>query len=83
MTCKDRVPTEGGVVSVEPVFSHFYVDCLDPLCSYSIQYIVFLDKVYRYPHCVPLRSITVRSCCEAMLSFWHDFTKINGKNLTV
>lgn len=81
VTCKDRVPIEGGVVSVEPVFSHFYVDCLGPLCSYSIQYnyaIVFLDKVSRYPHCVPLRSITAKSCCEAMLSFW-QFTGIPTK----
>jgi len=31
VTFRDRVPTEGGVVSVEPVFSHFYVDCLGPI----------------------------------------------------
>jgi len=73
VTCYDRVPIQGGVVSTEPVFSHFYVDCLGPLCSYSIQYnyaIVFLDQVSRYPHCIPLRSITAKSCCEAMLAFW-------------
>ena len=73
VTTHDRVPIEGGVVSVEPVFNHFYVDCLGPLCSYPIQYnyaIVFLDKVSRYPHCVPLRSITAKNCCDAMLSFW-------------
>jgi len=71
ITCK--VPIQGGVVSVEPVFSHFYVDCLGPLCAYSVQYnytIVFLDQVSRYPHCVPLRSITAKNCCDAMLSFW-------------
>ena len=48
ITCYDKVPIQGGVVSVEPVFSHFYVDCLGPLCAYSIQYnyaIVFLDPV--------------------------------------
>ena len=81
ITNQDRVPIEGGVVSVEPVFSHFYVDCLGPLCSYQIQYnyaIVFLDKVSRYPHCVPLRSITAKSCCEAMLSFW-QFTGLPTK----
>jgi len=50
-------------VSVEPVFSHFYVDCLGSLCAYSIQYnyaIVFHDQVSRYPHFVPLRSIAAR-----------------------
>ena len=67
------MPIQGGVVSVEPVFSHFYIDCLGPLCAYFIQYnyaIVFLDQVSRYPHCVPLRSITAKNCCDAMLSFW-------------
>jgi len=73
VTCYDRVPIQSGVVSTEPVFSHLYVDCFGPLCSYPIQYnyaIVFLDQVSRYPHCVPLRSITAKNCCEAMLAFW-------------
>ena len=50
----------------------YYVDCLGPLCAYFIQYnyaIVFLNQVSRYPHCVPLRSITAKNCCDAMLSF--------------
>ena len=33
ITYRDRVPIEGSVVSVEPVFSHFYVDALAPLLS--------------------------------------------------
>ena len=34
ITYLDRVPIGGGVVSTEPVFSHFYVDALGPLhCS--------------------------------------------------
>ena len=74
ITCYDKVPIQGGVVSDEPMFSHFYVDCLGPLCAYSIQYnyaIVFLDQVSRYLHCVLLLcSITAKNCCDAMLSFW-------------
>ena len=36
LTYRDCVPIEGGVVSTEPVFSHFYVDCLGPLFNQSI-----------------------------------------------
>jgi len=42
----DRVPIEGGEVSTEPVFSHFYADALGPLLSQKVEYnycIVFLD----------------------------------------
>ena len=57
VTYRDRVPIEGGVISTEPVFSHFYVDCLGPLFSYKVPFnyaIVFLDKTSRFPHAVPL-----------------------------
>jgi len=38
VTYRDRVPIEGGVVSTEPVFSHFYVDCLGPLFNTKAAY---------------------------------------------
>jgi len=61
ITFRDRVPIEGGVVSTEPIFSHFYVDCLGPLFNTKVQHIyalVFLDKTSRFPHAVPLSSVT-------------------------
>ena len=46
ITYLDRVPIEGGVVSTEPVFSHFYVYALGQLFNQKVEYnycIVFLD----------------------------------------
>ena len=70
VTYRDRVPIEGGVVSTEPVFSHFYVDCLGPLFNTKVAYnyaLVFLDKTSRFPHAVPLSSLSaktvVKPCC--------------------
>jgi len=73
ITYRDRVPIVGGVVSTEPVFGHFYIDCFGPLCSYNVPFqygIVFLDHTSRWPHVVPLRNLTAKSCCEAMISLW-------------
>ena len=84
VTFRDRVPIEGGVVSMEPVFSHFYVDCLGPIFPYKTAYnyaIVFLDKTSRFPHAVPLRSLTAKNCCEAMLSLF-QFTGMPNKVTT-
>ena len=84
MTYRDRVPIQGGVVSNERVFSHAHVDCLGPLFSYKVPYnnaIVFLDKTSRFPHAVPLRSLTAKSCCEAMLSLF-QFTGMPSKITT-
>jgi len=70
-------------VSVEPVFCHFYVDCFGLLCAHSIQNkyaIVFLDSVSRYPHCVPLRSITAKNCCDAMLFLAAHWLSNKGHN---
>jgi len=84
VTFRDRVPIEGGVVSMEPVFSHFYVDCLGPIFPYKTAYnyaIVLLDKASRFPHAVPLRSLTAKNCCEAMLSVF-QFTGMPSKVTT-
>ena len=81
ITYRDRIPIEGGVVSTEPVFSHFYVDCLGPLFQTKVQYnyaLVFLDKTSRFPHAVPLSSLSAKNCCEAMLEFW-QFTGLPCK----
>ena len=73
ITYRDRVPIEGGVVSIEPVFSHFYVDALGPLFNHKVEYnycIVFLDHTSRFPHAVAVRNLTAKSCCDAMLSLF-------------
>jgi len=73
ITYRDRVPIEGGVVSVEPVFSHFSVDALGPLFNHKVEYnycFVFLDPTSRFSHAVAVRNLTVKSFCEAMLSLW-------------
>jgi len=81
ITYRDRVPIVGGVVSVEPVFNHFYVDALGPLFNHKTDYnycLVFLDHTSRFPHAVALRNLTAKSCCEAMLSLW-QFTGLPTK----
>ena len=70
ITFRDRIPIKGGVVSIEPVFSHFYVDALGPLFNYKVEYnycIVFLDHTSRFPHAVAVRNLTAKNCCDAML----------------
>jgi len=72
-TYRDRVPIEGGVVSVEPVSIHLYVDALGPLFNHKVEYnycLVFLDHTSRFPHAVAVRNLTAKSCFEAMLSLW-------------
>jgi len=44
ITNQDRVPIEGGVVLVEPVFSHFYVHCLVHTKSNTAMRSYFLIK---------------------------------------
>jgi len=81
VTYCDRVPIVGGVVSIEPVFNHFYVDALGPLFNHKTEYnycLVFLDYTSRFPHAVALRNLTAKSCCEAMLSLW-QFTGLPTK----
>jgi len=88
ITYLDRVPIEGGVVSTEPVFSRFYVDALGPLFNQKAEYnycIVFLDHASRFPHAVAVRNLTVKSCCDAMLSLWQFTgfpTKVTTDNAT-
>jgi len=83
---RDRVPIEGGVVSVEPVFSHFFVDALGPLFNHKVEYnycLVFLNHTSRFPHAVAVRNLTAKSCCEAMLSLWQFTgfpTRVTGDN---
>ena len=81
ITYRDCVPIEVGVVSMEPVFSFFYVDCMGPLFNSKAQYncaIVFLDKTCRFPHAVPLSNLTAKHCCEDMLSLW-QFTDVPSR----
>jgi len=91
VTYHDRIPIEGGVISMEPVFSHFYVDALAPLCSYSIPYqyaLVLLDHMSRWMHAIPLLSLTAKNCSEALLSCWQftclptKLTMDNASNFT-
>jgi len=82
ITFRDRVPIKGGVVSVEPVFSHFCVDALFGLLFYhKVEHnycLLFLDHTSRFPHAVAVRNLTDKSCCEAMLSLW-QFTGIPNR----
>jgi len=88
ITSRNRIPIEGGAVSTEPVFSHFYIDALGPLFNHKVEYnycLVFLDHTSRFPHAVALRNLTAKSCCEAMLDLWQFTgfpTKVTTDNAT-
>jgi len=73
VTYRDKVPIVEGEVLVEPVFNHSYVDALGSLFNHKTDYnyyLVFLDHTSQFPHAVALRNLTVKSCCEAILSLW-------------
>ena len=58
------------------------------MCNHNIEYnycLVVLDYTSRFPHAVPLRNLTAKSCCEAMLSLWQFTgfpTKVTTDNAT-
>lgn len=97
--CQLKAPvTFGDCVPISPipradrVFDHLFVDCAGPFfpgqkCKYNYAFIA-VDSFSRFPFCVPLKSLTARAICDALLEVW-QFTGCSsylssdlGSNLT-
>jgi len=75
VTYRDRVPIK-PIPRADRVFDHIFIDCAGPLFSSKgskpkFNYaFVAVDSFSRFPFCVPLKSVTAKSVCDALLSLW-------------
>ena len=89
ITCYDRVPIK-AVERVQEPFQHWFMDCAGPLIPNSttdINYCLIMVCSYsRYPVAVPLRRLTAKNICDALLSVFattglsHDVTVLTSDN---
>ena len=71
-TFRDRVPIT-PIPRVEAPFDHWFMDCLGPIVNYPCEYnycLVLCDSATRWPATFPLRSLTAKHVCEALLQLW-------------
>ena len=73
VTCYDRVSI--SAIPRDPeVFRHWFMDCAGPLLpGQSIQYnyaLILVDSASRYPVCYPLRSLSAKNVCDALLNLF-------------
>jgi hypothetical protein len=74
ITCYDRVPIS-SIPRGEETFSHWFIDCFGPLFpnQSNVQYnygLLCIDAASRWPTAFPLRSLTAKSVCEALLQLF-------------
>ena len=75
VTYRDRVPIK-PIPRADRVFDHIFIDCAGPLFSSEgskpkFNYaFVAVDSFSRFPFCVPLKRLTAKSVCDALLSLW-------------
>ena len=71
-SCWDRVPIT-PVPRAEAPFTHWFMDCLGPIFNHKVEYnycLVLVDSATRWPAAFPLRSLTAKHVCEALLKLW-------------
>jgi len=71
-TFRDRVPIT-PIPRAEAPFNHWFMDCLGPIVNYPCEYnycLVLCDSATRWPAAFPLRSLTAKHVCEALLQLW-------------
>jgi len=72
VTLFDRVPIT-AIPRNDRVFTHWYMDCMGPLFNYKVKYhyaLIMVDSASRWPACFPLRSLSAKAVCEAILQLW-------------
>ena len=73
ITYLDRVPIAAIPRDTE-VFRHWFMDCAGPfLPSQKVPFnyvLILIDSASRYPFAYPLRSLTARSVCDALLNMF-------------
>ena len=71
-SCWDRVPIT-PVPRAEAPFTHWFMDCLGPMFNHKVDLnycLVLVDSATRWPAAFPLRSLTAKHVCEALLKLW-------------
>lgn len=75
VTYRDRVPIK-PIPRADRVFDHLFVDIAGPLISTEGQRVKYnyafiaVDSFSRFPFCIPLKSLTAESVCNALLEVW-------------
>jgi hypothetical protein len=73
VTCYDSVPIT-AIPRATEVFSHWFCDVLGPLNVHEnmeFNYcLVMIDSASRWPACFPLRRVTAKSVCLAMINLF-------------
>ena len=90
MTWRDRVPIT-PVPRADTPFSHCFMDCMGPMFNHKVEYnycLVVCDSATRWPAAFPLKSLSAKCMCEALVQLW-SFTGLprfctsdNGSNFT-
>ena len=71
-TYQDRVPI-APIPRAEAPFTHWFIDCLGPIFNYKCEYnycLVLVDSASRWPAAFPLKSLTAKNVCDALLQLW-------------
>jgi hypothetical protein len=73
VTCFDSIPI-AAIPRASEVFSHWFCDVLGPLNVHEkMEFnfcLVLVDSASRWPACFPLRSVTAKNVCLAMLNLF-------------
>ena len=81
VTCFDREPID-AIPRATEVFSHWFMDCFGPLFpNQKVEFnygLLLVDSASRYPVCVPLRTLTAKNVCSALLKVF-QYTSLGTK----
>jgi hypothetical protein len=84
-TCYDRVPITAIPRADEP-FNHWFMDCFGkvlPNQNIDFNYaLILVDSYSRWPIVVPLRTLTARNVCEALLQVFAQTGIASGMTLS-
>ena len=72
VTSFDRVPIT-AVPRNDRFFTHWYMDCMGPLFNHKVKYnyaLIMVNSASRWPACFPLRSLSAKAVCKAILQLW-------------
>lgn len=75
VTYRDRVPIK-PIPRAGRVFDHWFIDCGGPFVTSEGQKVKYnyafiaVDSFSRFPYCQPLKSLTAKAVCDALLSLW-------------
>jgi len=71
-TYHDRAPI-APIPRSDLAFSHFFMDTLGPIFNHPVEYnycLILVDSATRWPAAFPLKSLSAKSVCDALLQLW-------------